>query len=106
MNNYGSAIVVDFEGIEYSAKVISINNPKTQGKRIHAIYYPNDKAQPDEYPELTWDKLILECYDIYPSAEIESVRLVGLQWDEEVEFETDVEVLKTYFDHQANCMVV
>ena len=86
---------------QYDADIISLINQDTEGEYIPATW-----NNPPEYKVLTYDLGICECFDIGYDEEITGVEIIELNVGYDTEYSTEVELVKSYFDHNHNCVVI
>jgi len=100
---YGTARINN----EYTGNIVMIKNPKITGKYIPAILYPTCNCHPAEYPELSWDKLVIEIFECPCDLEVKSIFVDYIKWEEDVNWDGDQDLIKEpYYADTENCLVI
>ena len=82
---------------EYFADIIHLVNEDSIGN-----YTPSE----NEYKLLTYDLGYCDCYELSEDDVVNSIEVEEWNVGIGVEGKVDVEVVKTYFDHNHNCCVI
>ena len=101
--SYGNVLING----EHLGRIVAIKNPKPNGKRIEPVYFPIEDSQEAEFPELTWERVEIECYGLNKETEITDLKITNLDnYPETVSYCEDLTFLKSFMDTGSNCLVI
>lgn len=106
---YIGTVTIYLNDDTYSGKIINANNLQVNGKYIHEVHYPNEFAQEAEYPELSWDEVNIECYDLEEEDFdlITNITINNFDLDDVLYcYQEELDWIRCYKDFHANCLVI
>lgn len=104
----------------YGTVTITMNNKDIYTGIIHHIvdteikgkYFAGNQYEPPEFPELEFEKMYIECYDLKEedAFDIKSIEITELLvdkiTDKEVDYGIDLLIENYWYDFQSSCLVI